>query len=63
VPPGVTFARASEASGAPAAPSADAAWVPFARGTLPAAFGGGRTPAAFSDLVPAPPLPAPIPRR
>jgi hypothetical protein len=32
--------------------------VPFARGTLPTEFGGGRTPSSFSDLIAAPPLPA-----
>jgi penicillin-binding protein 1A len=58
VPPGVTFARAWESSGDPAGPSNEAAWVPFARGTLPTEFGGGRTPSSFSDLVAAPPLPS-----
>jgi penicillin-binding protein 1A len=58
VPPGVTFARASEYSGGSAGPSNEAAWVPFARGTLPTEFGGGRTPSSFSDLIAAPPLPA-----
>jgi penicillin-binding protein 1A len=38
-PPDVTFVRASEATGLPAQPGAPgAAWVPFARGTIPALF-------------------------
>jgi len=57
VPAGVTFVRADDASGDPAGPSSDAVWVPFARGTLPAKFGGGRTPSTFSEDVTAPPLP------
>lgn len=57
VPAGVTFARADQHGGRPTGPSSSAAWVPFARGTLPTEFGGGRTPSAFSDLVSAPPVP------
>jgi penicillin-binding protein 1A len=61
VPPGVTFARVEEYSGDPTGPSNDAAWTPFARGTLPQAFGGGRTPSSFSGEVTAPALPRPQP--
>jgi hypothetical protein len=40
VPPAdVTFVRASETTGAPVGPgAANAAWVPFARGTVPPRF-------------------------
>jgi penicillin-binding protein 1A len=61
VPPGVTFARAEDHGGHPSWPSNDAVWVPFARGTLPGAFGGGKTPSSFTELVTAPPMPA-VPR-
>jgi penicillin-binding protein 1A len=54
VPAGVTFARADESWGGAAGPSNEAAWVPFARGTLPPAFGGGRTPTTFGETVVAP---------
>ncbi len=57
VPPGVTFARVDESSGNPTGPSPDAVWVPFARGTLPASFGGGKVPDSFRDLVAAPAVP------
>ncbi|MCA9674979.1 MAG: PBP1A family penicillin-binding protein, partial [Myxococcales bacterium] len=57
VPPGVTFARADEWDGSPAGSSAEAVWVPFAAGTVPAAFGGGKVPDSFTGLVPAPPVP------
>ncbi len=57
VPAGVTFARISESSGDPTGPSTSAAWVPFARGTLPVKFGGGSTPTSFDSLVRAPAVP------
>jgi penicillin-binding protein 1A len=57
VPPGVTFARVEDRSGDPSWPSNEAHWVPFARGTLPAEFGGGRTPTTFAETVFAPPQP------
>ncbi len=57
VPPGVTFARIEEWGGSPSGPSPEAAWVPFAHGTLPSSFGGGKVPTSFRDLVPAPPVP------
>lgn len=59
VPPGITFARASEWSGDPSGPSPDAAWVPFVRGTLPARFGAGGALPHFEDLVAPPPPPPP----
>ncbi len=57
IPAGVTFARAEEHSGDPAGPSNEAVWVPFARGTLPSSYGGGKVPEGFSDLVTPPPVP------
>ncbi len=57
VPPGVTWARVEPDSGDPSYPSNEAHWVPFARGTLPAGFGGGRTPSTFAETVFAPPQP------
>jgi penicillin-binding protein 1A len=57
VPAGVTFARAEPWSGSPMGSSPDAVWVPFVRGTLPTAFGGGSSARTFSQLVPSPPPP------
>ena len=57
VPPGITFARAEPWGGTPMSSSPDAVWVPFVRGTLPAAFGGKALPRTFASLVPAPPPP------
>ncbi|MEZ4366870.1 MAG: PBP1A family penicillin-binding protein [Kofleriaceae bacterium] len=56
VPPGVTFARVREGGSDPAGPGGSAAWVPFARGTLPARF-AGKAPTSFDAAVPAPPVP------
>ncbi len=56
VPPGVTFARSDRWSGDPAGPGADAVWVPFARGTMPAGYAPRAAP-SFDALVPAPPAP------
>jgi penicillin-binding protein 1A len=58
VPPGVTFARVEPWSGDPTGPSADAVFMPFVRGTLPAKFLAGPTLRSFDDLVAAPVLPA-----
>ncbi|MBK9029808.1 MAG: PBP1A family penicillin-binding protein [Myxococcales bacterium] len=57
VPAGVVFARAEPWGGSPVGPSASAVWVPFVRGTVPAAFGAGGAGKPFSALVP--PLPPP----
>jgi len=57
VPPGITFARAEPWSGGPVGSSTEAAWVPFVRGTMPAAFGAGGPGKPFAALVP--PLPPP----
>jgi hypothetical protein len=56
VPPGITFARSDDWSGDPAGPG-QGSLVPFARGMLPARFGGGRATGSFEELVPAPPVP------
>jgi penicillin-binding protein 1A len=55
VPAGITFARAEPWSGGPVADRT--AWVPFVRGTMPAAFGAGGPGKPFAALVP--PLPPP----
>ncbi|MCE9578536.1 MAG: PBP1A family penicillin-binding protein [Deltaproteobacteria bacterium] len=57
VPPGITFARGEEWSGDPAGPGPGATWIPFARGTLPTRYGGGRSGQSFQELVPAPAVP------
>ena len=57
VPAGIAFARAEPWSGAPQGSSSEAVWVPFVRGTMPAAFGAGGPGKPFSALVP--PLPPP----
>jgi penicillin-binding protein 1A len=57
VPAGITFARAEPWSGGPVGSSTEAAWVPFVRGTMPAAFGAGGAGKPFAALVP--PLPPP----
>jgi penicillin-binding protein 1A len=56
VPPGVSFARVREGSSDAAGPGPDAAWVPFARGTMPARL-AGKAPTSFDRAAPAPPLP------
>lgn len=58
VPPNVTFARVEPWSGDPTGPSADAVWMPFVRGTLPAKFLAGPALRSFDELVAAPVLPA-----
>jgi penicillin-binding protein 1A len=57
VPPNVTFARVEPWSGDPTGPSANAVWMPFVRGTLPAKFLAGPALRSFDDLVAAPVLP------
>jgi penicillin-binding protein 1A len=53
IPPAdVTFVRASETSGEPVGPgSPNAAWVPFARGTVPPRFTGSVDAGQFSTSV------------
>jgi penicillin-binding protein 1A len=59
VPPGVTFARVEPWAGDPGGVGPDSVWMPFVRGTLPANFLAGPPARAFTDLVPAPPVPRP----
>ena len=59
VPPNVSFARVEPWSGDPTGPSAEAVWMPFARGTLPGRFSAGLGVRSFNDLVRAPILPIP----
>jgi len=59
VPANVTFARVEPWGGDPTGPSAEAVWMPFVRGTLPAKFLSGPAIRSFDDLVPAPALPVP----
>jgi penicillin-binding protein 1A len=59
VPANVSFARVEPWSGDPTGPSADAVWMPFARGTLPGKFSAGLAIRSFNDLVPPPVLPIP----
>ena len=57
VPAGIVFARAEPWAGAPVGSSPAAVWVPFVRGTMPAAFGASGTGRSFASQVP--PLPPP----
>ena len=57
VPATVTFARVEPWGGDPTGPSADAVWMPFVRGTVPARFLSGPALRSFDDLVAAPVLP------
>jgi penicillin-binding protein 1A len=54
VPPNVSFARVEPWSGDPTGPSAEAVWMAFVRGTLPAKFLSGPAIRSFDDLIPAP---------
>lgn len=51
-PPNVAFARVEPWSGGPAGPGADAVWMPFVRGTLPARANPGPPIRSFDELVP-----------
>ena len=55
IPPDITFARADPWSGSPSGPSSSSVWVPFARGSVPAAF-AGRGADSFGAIVPPPPV-------
>lgn len=59
MPDGVTLARVEPWSGEPIAPSPNAKWVPFLRGTLPNRFLVPPYGIGFDELVPPPPAPAP----
>jgi penicillin-binding protein 1A len=59
-PDNVTFARVDPWGGDPTGANAEAVWMPFVRGTLPARFLGGVPVRSFEDLVPAPPAPRPV---